>query len=148
MPTEDDVARLGALVGELHRLLRRTASRRADRTPLPEAQVELLLLVRARPGISGRDAARRLCTAPNTISTLVRDLTDVGLLTRERDPEDRRVVRLHLTAAARDRMADHERHRTTLLTAALADLPAADRAAVLAAVPALRHLLDALPAPN
>ena len=94
------MARLGALVGELHRLLRRSAAGRAHRVVLPEAQVELLLLVRAEPGISGKEAARRLGTAPNTISTLVRDLVDAGLLDRERDPADRRVVRLRLTEAA------------------------------------------------
>lgn len=138
------MARLGALVGELHRLLRRSAAGRAHRVVLPEAQVELLLLVRAEPGISGKEAARRLGTAPNTISTLVRDLVDAGLLDRERDPADRRVVRLRLTEAAHARMADHARHRTALLTDALATLDPAARDAVLAAVPHLDVLLTAL----
>ncbi len=142
--TEERTARLGAVVGELHRLLRRTAAGRANRIALPEAQVELLLLVRAEPGISGKEAARRLGTAPNTISTLVRDLADAGLLDRERDPADRRVVRLCLTDAARRRMTDHEGHRTALLTDGLQTLDPADRDAVLAAVPALDALLAAL----
>jgi DNA-binding MarR family transcriptional regulator len=141
---EEQVARLGALVGELHRLLRRSAAGRAHRVALPEAQVELLLLVRADPEISGKEAARRLGTAPNTVSTLVGDLVDAGLLDRERDPADRRVVRLRLTEAARARMADHARHRTALLTDALATLDSAARDAVLAAVPHLDALLTAL----
>ncbi|SCF07273.1 DNA-binding transcriptional regulator, MarR family [Micromonospora purpureochromogenes] len=148
MSTDEGTARLGALVGELHRLLRRSATRRANRTVLPEAQVELLLLVRDHPGISGRETARRLGTAPNTVSTLVHDLTAAGLLARERDRADRRVVRLHLTEAARTRMADHARHRTDLLTTALAALDPADRAAVRAAVPALDRLLATLRATN
>lgn len=147
MPDEEAVARLGAVVGELHRLLRRRAAARANRVALPEAQVELLLLVRAEPGISGREAARRLGTAPNTVSTLVRDLTGAGLLARDRDPADRRIVRLRLTDAARARMADHEANRAALLTEALAGLDPAAREAVLAAVPALAALLDALRAP-
>ncbi|MGB2566833.1 MarR family winged helix-turn-helix transcriptional regulator [Micromonospora citrea] len=144
MTTDEGAARLGALVGELHRLLRRTTTRRANRAPLPEAQVELMLLVRAQPGISGKETARRLGTAPNTVSTLVRELVDAGLLGRDRDPADRRVVRLRLTDAARTRMADYERHRAALLTAALAELDPADREAVHAALPALSRLLDTL----
>ncbi|SBT44099.1 MarR family winged helix-turn-helix transcriptional regulator [Micromonospora auratinigra] len=144
MPTDEATARLGAVLGELHRLLRRTAGARARREVLPEAQVELLLLVRAEPAISGKEAARRLGTAPNTVSTLVRDLVDAGLLDRERDPADRRVIRLRITDAARARMAEHERHRTALLTEALTALPPADRATLAAAVPALDRLLHTL----
>ncbi|OKI50276.1 MarR family winged helix-turn-helix transcriptional regulator [Micromonospora sp. CB01531] len=148
MPTEETVVRLGALVGELHRLLRRSAAGRANREVLPEAQVELLLLVRAEPGISGKEAARRLGTAPNTVSTLVRDLADAGLLTRDRDPADRRVVRLRLTDAAQARMVDHAAHRSALLTEALAGLDPAARDAVLGAVPHLDALLTRLRRPR
>ncbi|MCW3819379.1 MarR family transcriptional regulator [Micromonospora sp. DR5-3] len=144
MSSEEGVARLGAVVGELHRLLRRSAAGRANREVLPEAQVELLLLVRAEPGISGKEAARRLGTAPNTVSTLVGDLADAGLLARERDPADRRVVRLRLTDAAQARMTDHAAHRSALLTEALAALDPAARNAVLGAVPQLDALLTHL----
>ncbi|MFG1676032.1 MarR family winged helix-turn-helix transcriptional regulator [Micromonospora sp. NPDC049282] len=140
----DDIARLGAGLGELHRLLRRKTVARADLDPLPESQVEVLLLVRAAPGISGKEVARRLGTAPNTVSTLVRDLSDAGLLVRDRDPADRRVVRLRLTEAAHRRMADHEVRRAALLTEALADLDPPARAAVLAAAPHVDALLTAL----
>ena len=108
MATNEQVARFGAVLGELHRLVRRRSTARAGRDPLPEAQVELLLLVRETPGISGKEVAQRLGTAPNTVSTLVRDLTDAGLLARDRDPADRRVVRLRVTEAAHRRMADYE----------------------------------------
>ncbi|MFI6129331.1 MarR family winged helix-turn-helix transcriptional regulator [Micromonospora sp. NPDC051141] len=144
MAGDEEIARFGAGLGELHRLLRRRTVARADREPLPEAQVEVLLLVRATPGISGKEVARRLGTAPNTVSTLVRDLTDAGLLVRDRDPADRRVVRLRLTEAARRRMADHEVHRTALLAEALAELDPVARTAVLAAAPHLDALLTAL----
>lgn len=144
MATNEQVERFGAVLGELHRLLRRRTGARVRRDPLPEAQVELLLLVRDTPGISGKEVARRLGTAPNTVSTLVSDLTDAGLLARDRDPADRRVVRLHATDAARSRMADYETHRAALLAEALAELPPPARAAILAAVPHLDALRDAL----
>ncbi|MFD6637516.1 MarR family winged helix-turn-helix transcriptional regulator [Micromonospora chalcea] len=144
MATNEQVARFGAVLGELHRLVRRRSTARAGRDPLPEAQVELLLLVRDTPGISGKEVAQRLGTAPNTVSTLVRDLTDAGLLARDRDSADRRVVRLRVTEAAHRRMADHQRHRTALLTEALADLDPAARDAILAAAPHLDTLLTTL----
>jgi DNA-binding MarR family transcriptional regulator len=144
---DEATARFGAAVGELHRLLRRRTVARAARAALPEAQVELLLLVRSEPGISGKEVARRLGTAPNTVSTLVRELTDLGLLDRDRDPADRRVVRLRITDAARSRMADYEAHRSALLAEALAALPPADRQAIRTAGPALDRLLAALRAP-
>ncbi|WBC07360.1 MarR family winged helix-turn-helix transcriptional regulator [Micromonospora sp. WMMA1947] len=147
MATNEQVARFGAALGELHRLLRRRTGARVGRDPLPEAQVEVLLLVRESPGISGKEVARRLCTAPNTVSTLVRDLSDAGLLARDRDPDDRRVVRLRVTDAARERMAHYEAHRAALLAGALAELDPPVRAAILAAAPHLDALRDALRSP-
>ncbi|MFF0102497.1 MarR family transcriptional regulator [Micromonospora sp. NPDC005257] len=147
MATNEQVARFGAVLGEVHRLLRRRAMARAGRDPLPEAQVEVLLLVHQTPGISGKEVARRLGTAPNTVSTLVRDLTDAGLLARDRDPADRRVVRLRTTDAARARIAHYATHRAALLAAALDALDPPARAAILAAAPHLDALRDALAGP-
>ncbi|MER5704161.1 MarR family transcriptional regulator [Micromonospora sp. NPDC002296] len=140
MSTDETPARLGAAVAELHRLLRRSTLGRANRPALPEAQVELLLVVRAHPDISVKETARRLGTAPNTVSTLVGDLAGAGMLHRERDPGDRRLVRLRLTDAARQRMADYERHRAELLAAALAALDPAARRALTEALPHLTRL--------
>ncbi|MBL6275201.1 MarR family transcriptional regulator [Micromonospora fiedleri] len=140
--TEETLAELGAALGDLHRVLRRTASQRTGRVALPDAQVEVLRLVQRQPGISVREAAERLGTAPNTVSTLVGELTSAGLLSRERDPGDRRTVRLELTDAARDRTAAYGQHRSELLAAALAQLDAEDRERLLAATPALSRLAD------
>ncbi|NYT95806.1 MarR family winged helix-turn-helix transcriptional regulator [Salinispora sp. H7-4] len=137
-------AALGAVVGELHRRLRRAAARHANCLPLPEAQVELLLLVRAHPDVSVKDAACRLHAAPNTVSTLVRDLVAAGLLHRECAPADRRTARLRLTDAAHARIADHEEQRAALLSAAVSHLSPEARAAVLAATPHLARLADLL----
>ena len=140
--TDETLAQLGAALGDLHRVLRRTASQRAGRVALPDAQVEVLRLVQRQPGISVRETAERLGTAANTVSTLVGELTAAGLLSRDRDPADRRTVRLGLTEAARERIAAYGQHRRELLAAALAGLDPADRERLLAAVPALSRLAD------
>ncbi|MBQ1074703.1 MarR family transcriptional regulator [Micromonospora sp. C31] len=140
--TDETVDQLGGALGDLHRVLRRAATQRVGRTALPDAQVEVLRLVQRHPGIGVREAAERLGTAPNTISTLVGELTAAGLLHRERDPADRRTIRLALTDAARERIAAYGRHRRDLLGAALAELDGPDRETLLAAAPALRRLAD------
>ncbi|MEH1097809.1 MarR family winged helix-turn-helix transcriptional regulator [Micromonospora sp. CPCC 205561] len=142
--TDETVDQLGGALGDLHRMLRRAATQRAGRVALPDAQVEVLRLVQRWPGIGVREAAERLGTAPNTVSTLVGELTAAGLLCRERDPADRRTVRLELTVAARERMAAYGRHRRDLIGAALAELDGPDRDALLAAAPALRRLADTM----
>ncbi|MFG3713257.1 MarR family winged helix-turn-helix transcriptional regulator [Micromonospora sp. NPDC047730] len=140
--TDETVDQLSGALGDLHRVLRRAASQRAGSVALPDAQVEVLRLVQRQPGVGVREAAERLGTAPNTVSTLVGELTSAGLLQRDRDPVDRRTVRLELTDAARERIAAYGRHRRDLLGAALAGLDDADREALLAAAPALRRLAD------
>ncbi|MFV2103722.1 MarR family transcriptional regulator [Micromonospora sp. LOL_024] len=140
--TEETLSQLGAALGDLHRVLRRRASQRTGRALLPDAQVEVLRLVQRQPGISVREAAERLGAAANTVSTIVGELTSAGLLRRDRDPADRRTVRLGLTEVARERIAAYGQHRREVLAAALAGLDAADREQLLAAVPALTRLAD------
>jgi DNA-binding MarR family transcriptional regulator len=82
--------------------------------------------------------------APNTVSTLIRQLTNAGLLRREPDPADRRLARLHMTAAARERIECWRDHRAELAAQALGRLDRTDREALAAAVPALSQLVGAL----
>jgi DNA-binding MarR family transcriptional regulator len=76
------------------------------------------------------------------VSTLVNQLAAAGLVRRRVDPEDRRVARLELTAAARERLRRWRANRARLVGAALTRLPEADVRAVEAALPALRRLLQ------
>ncbi|MFI7026090.1 MarR family winged helix-turn-helix transcriptional regulator [Micromonospora sp. NPDC049900] len=140
--TEETLGQLSDALGDLHRVLRRTVTQRTGRAALPDTQVEVLRLVQRQPGISVREAAQRLGIAPNTVSTLVGELTTAGLLHRERDPDDRRTVRLTLTDVVWERIAAAGQHRRDLLAAALAGLDAADRELLLAAAPALSRLAD------
>jgi DNA-binding MarR family transcriptional regulator len=130
-------------LGSVRRQVRRTAGRPWP-APLSDAQVELVRLVRRQPGCTVTEAAETLRLAPNTVSTLVRRLTEMGVLRREPDPDDRRVARLHVTAAARTRIEGWRDRRAELAAQALAGLTPADRAALGAAVPALSRLVGAL----
>ncbi|WP_410570251.1 MarR family transcriptional regulator [Amycolatopsis sp. cmx-4-61] len=130
---------LGAVQG-IRRVVRRRVRAGSPGPPLPGAQVELLRVVADHPGIGVAAAARELHLANNSVSTLVNQLVDAGLLHREADPADRRAARLVATAAAADRMAAWRRARTGLVADALAELSEQDTAAIEQALPALEKL--------
>jgi DNA-binding MarR family transcriptional regulator len=132
-----------ALVG-VQRLLRRRLRAGLAVPRLRGAEVELLRLVEARPGIGVSEAARELYLAGNSVSTLVNHLVQDGYLVRERHPADRRAARLLLTPAAETRLRDWRERRAELVRRHVARLDDADRAALRAAVPALRRLAENL----
>jgi DNA-binding MarR family transcriptional regulator len=108
------------------------------------AQVELLRVAHDHPGIGVAAAARELHLAANSVSTLVNQLADLGMLVRETDPDDRRAIRLFPTDVAVQRLTEWREARAELVGRGIADLPPADRAAIAAALPALRGLLATL----
>ncbi|MDX3186948.1 MarR family transcriptional regulator [Streptomyces sp. MN03-5084-2B] len=134
---------LGAVQG-IRRVVRRRVRADVPGSPLPGAQVELLRVVADRPGIGVAAAARELHLANNSVSTLVNQLADSGLLRREADPADRRAARLEITPAAADRMAAWRRARTGLVADALAELSEEDTEAIAQALPALEKLVGIL----
>jgi DNA-binding MarR family transcriptional regulator len=105
------------------------------------AQIELLRVASDRPGIGVAAAARELHLAANSVSTLVNQLTDLGMLVRETDPADRRAIRLYPTDIAVKRMEEWRYARAQLVGSGIAELSPADRQAIAAVLPALRILL-------
>jgi DNA-binding MarR family transcriptional regulator len=134
---------LGAVQG-VRRVVRRRVRADVPGAPLPGAQVEVLRVVADHPGIGVAAAARELHLATNSVSTLVNQLADAGLLRREPDPADRRATRLEVTGAAVGRMAAWRRARTGLVADALNRLSEEDRAAIEHALPALERFMDVL----
>ena len=128
----------------VRRAVRRKAARPVELSVLTGAQLELVRLLRREPGVSIADAAARLRVAPNTVSTLVGQLADAGVLERRVDEADRRVVRLTLTPGVRRRVDAWRDRRSDALGEAMARLPAADRERLADAVPALIRLADEL----
>jgi DNA-binding MarR family transcriptional regulator len=78
------------------------------------------------------------------MSTLVARLVDQGLVRRDGDPRDARVVLLSLTPTGDDVVAQRRAARAERLTRALDDLDPRDAARIARAVPALTRLADAL----
>lgn len=64
---------------------------------LTTAQLRVLFLVRESPGVTAGALAQRLNVTPPTISGIVDRLVKLGLIRREDDESDRRLVRNMLT---------------------------------------------------
>lgn len=133
-------------MASIRRSGRRIGGRPRMFSELRDAQLELLRLVRRRPGCSVADAATELRLAPNTVSTLVGQLCDAGILLRRPDTADRRVARLELSPVTRRRVDAWRDRRVVGLAEALRRLPPADRRCLLAALPVLSRLADDLAA--
>ena len=131
-------------VGGLRRGLRRATIAPWPGGSLTGAQTELLRLVRRRAGVSVGDAAQELRLKPNTVSALVSQLVDQGLVVRAADSADRRVARLELTPDAQAWLAAWRDERAAVLTAAIERVSERDRRALAAALPSLERLVEAL----
>jgi DNA-binding MarR family transcriptional regulator len=131
-------------VGRVKRAIRHRMRLELGASPLSEAQLELMRLVRLESGLRVQDAAAGLGLAPNTVSTLVKQLTAAGMLERRPDGADGRVTRLFLTRAARARWALRRDRREGVVRAALGQLTVEERADIAAALPALNRLVQVL----
>ncbi len=122
-----------------------SATRAAEGLPtLPEAQVAVLRTLRTSPALTPAELAQRLDLARPTVSNLLRDLDAAGYLVREPSEVDRRSITVTITERARVVQDAFQRGRVEVVTAAWAALAESDRAALIAATPALRRLADLL----
>ncbi|HET9258254.1 MAG TPA: MarR family winged helix-turn-helix transcriptional regulator [Pseudonocardiaceae bacterium] len=128
----------------LRRLIRRRVPAEESRPPLRGAHVELLQVIKKQPGIGIASAGRALHLAANSVSTLVNQLIDIGMLVRQTAPDDRRAARLWLTETATRQLAALRRVRIDFVANGVASLSGAERQALIEALPALRALLAAL----
>ncbi|MEV7007582.1 MarR family transcriptional regulator [Streptosporangium sp. NPDC051022] len=144
MSTKDLPEALADVLAGVQRLIRRRLRQGLTEPRLRGAQVELLRLVSANPGIGVSAAAKELYLAGNSVSTLVNQLTAAGLLRRETDPADRRSALLLPTAEAEARLRAWQERRAVLVRRHVERLGEDDRAALAAALPVLRRLAEGL----
>jgi DNA-binding MarR family transcriptional regulator len=140
-PTRRDAAaELRATLGSLYRRLRQT--REVGDLSLPESTA-LSRLDRHGP-ITAAELARLEQVSPQSIGATVQSLEARRLIDRAPDPGDGRRMILSLTQAGRETVYSKRTARTEQLTRALAELTAEEQGQLIAAIPALRHLAEAL----
>lgn len=138
---------LSAILGRLHRALRKRVRETMPGPALPHSQVEVLRLLDQSPGLRAREVSERLVLAPNTTSTVIQQLLQLGYIARQVDAQDRRSANLTLTESARNRIEYWRDSRGSVLAHAVDTLSSDDRDSILAALPALERLVALLEAP-
>jgi DNA-binding MarR family transcriptional regulator len=136
--------RLLTAMASIRRSGRLLAHRPVELATLTGSQIDLVSLVLRRPGVSVAQAAEELRLAPNTVSTLVRQLTDARLLIRRVDPQDRRVARLDLTPAMRRKVGAFRDRRAAMLGAAMSRLAVCDQRRLAESLAILDQLAEQL----
>ncbi len=131
-------------MGSLRRQVRGTVGRPWPEAELRASEVELIRLVRRQPSISVNEAAAALGLAANSVSMLVRRLTDAGMLVRAMGDDDRRVARLNLAPQARRDVEQWRDRRGVVVADGLAALSPSEREQIQAALPALSSLVGHL----
>ncbi|MEP7067010.1 MAG: MarR family transcriptional regulator [Gemmatimonadota bacterium] len=120
-------------------LLRRL--RREDAAAgLPAPQLSALSVIVFGGPLTLGELARAEQVRPPTISKLIVELEAQGLVEREVDASDRRVVRVRATARGTKVLHDGRQRRVSALVASLGALSAHDRALLARAVPVLEKV--------
>jgi DNA-binding MarR family transcriptional regulator len=131
-------------IARLRRALRRSARAADPGNPLAVAQLELLSAVTEHPGARPGQLARLLHMRPNTVTTIVNTLAARGMISRATADGDRRAVELTATPAGEQAVHAWQATNAAVLHLALSTLPAPQRRALAAAVPALAALASAV----
>lgn len=111
---------------------------------LAVAQLELLAALSEHPGARPGQLARLLNMRPNTVTTIVNALSARGMVCRTTAEDDRRAVELTVTKAGQQAVLAWQATNAAVLHLALSTLPARQRRALAAAVPALDALARAV----
>jgi DNA-binding MarR family transcriptional regulator len=131
-------------IARLRRALRRGARAADPANTLAVAQLELLAALTEHPRSRPGQLARRLNMRANTVTTIVNALSDREMLSRVTSAADRRAVELTVTEAGRQAVHSWQAVNAAMLHEALSTLPARQRRALAAAVPALDALARAV----
>jgi DNA-binding MarR family transcriptional regulator len=121
-------------------LLRRLR-REDDASGLPAPQLSALSVIVFAGPITLGALAQAEQVRPPTITKLVATLEDAGLVEREVDTADRRVVRVKATARGTRLLQEGRMRRVASLAESLGQLPPADRARLARAVPILEKVV-------
>lgn len=131
------IDRLGFLVHDVARLMRKRFEKRGSRHGLPAAQWRLLVRVVKEEGISQARIAELLEVEPISVSRLIDRMEEGGWIERRQDPSDRRVRTIHSTEKSREAYEEIKSHAGEVYEEALAGVPEEARAMLMSALDAM-----------
>jgi DNA-binding MarR family transcriptional regulator len=123
--------RLSYVVGRLDRAIRRGLEESLRPLGVSWPQYTMLSVLRARPGLSNAQLARRSLITPQSMSEIVLAMEARGLIVRHPDPTHQRVRRAELTPDGELLLAECDLAVNELEAAMLAGLPEGERERLL-----------------
>ncbi len=130
----DDKAHLISEVVDLHRRVNRALRQHGPEAwmelNLTVAQLKSLFFISNRGSSNSRKLAEALGVTPANVTGIVDRLVEQGLVSRQENPEDRRVLLLRATDKGEAILADLRERRITHLSDVLAGLSAEELAIV------------------
>jgi DNA-binding MarR family transcriptional regulator len=130
-------ARLRLVVTRLARRLRQQSE-----TSVSPTQIAALATIERRGPLTLGALAEVEAVQPPTITAAVDRLENEGLVQRRRDPADRRVTHVQVTAAGRRLLAESRSRKTAYLERRLESLTVRERATLERAAAILERVLD------
>ena len=141
MPDPDPAADPTALAADLRETLRPLWRRFHDRRTLSMGKVGILHHLEQRGPLAATDLAGLERISHQAVATAVRELRDLGLVSRSPDPADGRRTLVSITDAGRARLRSEQSAGQDWFARAVAErLSHADRTTLAAAIPLLRRL--------
>jgi DNA-binding MarR family transcriptional regulator len=95
----EPVAQIPYLLKQAVHVMQRGTDAKLRDLGLNTAKYVVLRLLHERPGLSSAQLARRSFLSPQTMNSMVMNLEQIGLVTREQHPENARISLTRLTAA-------------------------------------------------
>jgi DNA-binding MarR family transcriptional regulator len=140
-----DQPSLTYVVGRVNQGILREMRRRLSDVGLSVQEYTALSVLRARPGLSNAQLARRSLVTPQSMIETLTKLERRRLVTREVDPEHGRILRAQLTDGGRELLARADPAIAEIGEQMLADVAKRDREIVMAGMlSAMRRLADGL----
>jgi DNA-binding MarR family transcriptional regulator len=98
----------------------RALSRELAALDLKVGQLDVMMNIFRHPGMSQHEVARKLLVGRSNITMLVPQLETQGLVRREGDPKDKRIIRLYLTDTGTQKLMEALKVYTQLLDKVMA----------------------------
>jgi DNA-binding MarR family transcriptional regulator len=106
--------RLGYLLRQAQHALWIALEAAMEPLGITASQFGVLRLVEIRPGSSGADLAHDSMYSPQSTHQMLVTLESAGLIERRRDPHDRRLRRVYVTAAGADTLVEAHRRAVAI----------------------------------
>jgi len=137
LPERPLAERLRLVITRLARRLRQQAE-----APISPTQSAALATIERRGPLTLGELAEIERVQPPTITAAVGRLEAQGLVERQRDPEDRRVARVHVTKSGRKLLEETRSRTSAYLERRVGELSDRDRATLERAAAILERLLE------